>query len=118
ASWGGGEAHGDAGGRRPARVRSRSRREVQAHQPGAIASTEPRPGNELDEEAGITEAEQSASDPIPANYRRIEVDVAELKQLFNTMDPFRYSSPTSSQRIAASPGVALGLHGSLIGLDI
>jgi len=34
------------------------------------------------------------------------------------MDPFRYSSPTSSQRIAASPGVALGLHGSLIDHDI
>jgi hypothetical protein len=35
----------------------------------------------------MSEEERSASDPIRANYRRIEVDVAELKQLFNTMDP-------------------------------
>lgn len=35
----------------------------------------------------MTEEQPSAGDPIPANYRRIEVHVAELKQLFNAMDP-------------------------------
>jgi hypothetical protein len=35
----------------------------------------------------MSEAEPSAGDPIPSNCVRIEVHVAELRQLFNAMDP-------------------------------
>jgi hypothetical protein len=35
----------------------------------------------------MTEEQRSAGDPIPPKCRRIEVHVAELKQLFNAIDP-------------------------------
>jgi hypothetical protein len=35
----------------------------------------------------MSDEPQSAGDPIPPNGQRIEVRVAELKQLFNAMDP-------------------------------
>jgi len=35
----------------------------------------------------MSDEPRSAGDPIPANCQRIEVHVAELKQLFNAMDP-------------------------------
>src|SRR3954453_6395941 len=35
----------------------------------------------------MSQDEQSSGDPIPSNSVRIEVHVAELKQLFNAMDP-------------------------------
>src|SRR3954452_17203230 len=35
----------------------------------------------------MSQDEQSSGDPIPPNCVRIEVHVAELKQLFNAMDP-------------------------------
>src|SRR2546421_8344287 len=35
----------------------------------------------------MSQDEQAAGDPIPSNAVQIEVHVAELKQLFNAMDP-------------------------------
>ncbi len=35
----------------------------------------------------MSQDQQSAGDPIPASCRRIEVHVAELRQLFNAIDP-------------------------------